>query len=185
MHQSDSDVLKSLAWPTYFVAFLLVATPALDFLANVWPIRLGEVQWRYGSLALFTGFMLTPLFGVMFALGAATVLGHRTVIRVLSFINLIVAPLIFVLIVFFALDVFQIRGTVPEEGRSVFDTGSAKAAVKYAALAIALGWLGLAGIRATRPGGRGKRKRGESDEVPLVRSEGAATSKPSGASPPS
>ena len=175
MSQTDSDVLKSLAWPTYFVAFLLVATPALDFLANVWPLRPGEVQWRYGSVALFTGFMLTPLFGVMFALGAATVLRHRLVLRVLSFVNVILAPLILVLIVLFALDVFQVRGTVPEEGRSMFDTGSAKAVVKYVTMAVALAWLGIAGIRATRPVAKGKGKHGVSGDVPLIRSEGAAT----------
>jgi hypothetical protein len=175
MSHSGSDILKSLAWPTYFVAFLLVTIPLLDFFANVWPLRPGDVQWRYGSLALFTGFMLTPLFGVLFALGAAALREHFRVVRVLSFINVFIALLILILIVFFVLDVVQVRTTVPEEGRSVFDTGAATSMVKYVMMAVALAWLGIAGIRTNRSKKMRRGKRGSPGDVPLVRPDGATS----------
>ena len=170
MSKTESASLKSLAWPTYFVAFLLVATPALDFLTNIWPLHLSNVQWRYGSVGLLAGFLLTPLFGIMFALGAALVLRHRLVLRVVSYLNLVSAVLILVLVGLFALDVLEVRATVPEEARAMFRTGAAKAAVKYVTMAGALGWLGIAGVRATRSWVTISRTGGKpSSDVPLVR----------------
>lgn len=173
MSKSAHEVLKALAWPTYFVAILLIVTPALDFAANVLPIRPSDVNWRYGSVGLLAGFLLTPLFGIMFALGAAAVLEHRLVLRVLSSLNVVVAVLLIFLIVFFALDALQVRaaipGDAPTETRSMFGIGAAKATIKYFTMAVCLGWLGIAGLRVTRRR-KGERplkpKRGA---VPLVR----------------
>ena len=107
MPRAESDILRSFAWPTYLVAFLLVTTPAFDYLTNVFPLRVGDVHWRYGSVALLAGFLLTPLFGMMFAIGASVALRHRLVLRVLSWVSVIVGIFQLVLIVFFALDVLQ------------------------------------------------------------------------------
>lgn len=175
MNKSTLDLLKDFAWPTYFVGFLMFATPALDFLTNVWPFRVGDVQWRYGAAGIFAGFLLTPVFGILFALGAAVVLKHRMVIRVLSVLNLVAAVLLLVLIVFFALDVVQVRSTIPDdavaEARSMFRIGAVKAAIKFGTVALALAWLGISGIRASRrrESGSRSRKSGGKD-VPLVRS---------------
>lgn len=174
MPKSDSEALRSLAWPTYFVAFLLVVTPALDFVTNVWPLRPGEVGWRYGAEGLLAGFLLTPLIGVMIAFGAAIALRHLLVMRILSFVNIAVAAFLLLLIALFALDVLQVRATVPEEARGMFQTGAVKAAVKHLTVAVALSWLGIVGIRVTRSRGKSQGRRTMDDDVQLVRSEGAA-----------
>ena len=180
MPKPESDILRRLAWPTYFVAFLLIATPALDYLSNVWPLRLGDVQWRYGSVGLLAGFVLTPLLGMMLALAAAAVLEHRGVVRVLSIVNLVLVPLWVIATLGFALDVLQLRATVPEEGRSTFDIGATKAAVKHLTMAVGVAWLGIAGLRATRSSEGGKRKRRMSEDVPLVRAEASPPRGPMG-----
>ena len=177
MPKSTTDILKSFAWPTYFVAALLIATPAVDYLTNVWPVRVSDVGWRYGSVGLLAGFLLTPLFGVLFALGAAIVLEHRLVLRVFSILNVVIAVFLILLIVFFALDVVQVRATIPDdataEARSMFLIGAVKSALKYLTLAFGLGWLGIVGLRATRLAEGEKRTLRKSTEVPLVRSSEA------------
>ena len=174
MAMSRHDNLKFLAWPTYFVALLLIATPALDYVTNVWPLRPGDPMWRYGSAGVLSGFLLTPLLGIVFALCAAAVLEQRRVLRVFSFLNVLLAPLLVVVTLLFALDVLQVRGAVPEESRPVFDTGATKAAVKYLTMAVALAWFGIVGIRFTRSGEHAKGRKRSSEAAPLVRSEGAA-----------
>jgi hypothetical protein len=178
MAKSQSDIFKALAWPTYFVAFLMVMTPALDYVTNVWPVRIGDVGWRYGSAGLLAGFMLTPLFGLLFALGASVVLGHRVVMRALSVVNVVLAIALLVAVVFFALDVLQVRATVQEEALPMFDTGAIKATTKYLTMALALGWLGLVGLRVTKRSAKWQRDTGDSGKVPLVRAEGTPEAQP-------
>jgi len=173
MSKTSEDVFRSLAWPTYFLAFLMISTPAADYVTNVWPLRIGDVGWRYGSVGLFAGFLLTPLFGIMFAIGASVVLEHRVVLRTLSVLNIVFAAILIVLIVFFALDAVQVRATIPAdataEARSMFHTGTAKAAFKFFVYAIGLGWLGIAGVRAGRSMRNMGRKQQKTSDATLVR----------------
>ena len=60
---SNGGSLKGLSGATYFIALLLVVLPVLDFATNVWPFQPGLAVWRYGSVGLFSGYMLTPLLG--------------------------------------------------------------------------------------------------------------------------
>jgi hypothetical protein len=69
--------LKAFAWPAYCVAVLLVVTPLVDLVANVWPPRLSAVEWRFGTFGLLSGFLLTPLLGMVLATAAAALLEHR------------------------------------------------------------------------------------------------------------
>jgi hypothetical protein len=169
----DSSTLKSLAWPTYFVALLLIAIPAMDYVTNVWPLQIGEVRWRYGSVGMLAGFLLTPLMGVLFAFGAAAVLQHRVALRFLAVLNFCLAVLLLVLIGLFVLDVLQVRGTVPLESRPTFDVGAMKAVAKCFAFFGAFAWFGIVGIRASRLGGGKNRRPSASDEVPLIRTQGS------------
>ncbi len=173
MPKSYSDPLRSLAWPTYLVALLLVATPALDFVSNVWPLRFGNAEWRYGSAGLLAGFLLTPLFGIMFALGAAVILRHRLVVKTLSIINIVSAVCLVILVVFFALDVLQVRANVQVEARGMFQVGAAKATLKHLTMACALTWLGFVGIKVSSSSNARYWSNKKKADVQLVRSEDA------------
>jgi chromate transport protein ChrA len=171
MDRSTTDVLRRLAWPTYFVAFLLVVITLMDLVSNIWPLRFGDHQWRYGTLGLLAGFLLTPLLGVVFAMVAAAILEHRVTLRVISILISVTAVLLLLAIPLFGLDAIQLRGTVNPEAKTLFDVGVIKAVIRHLTIAIALGWLGWAGFRATK--GSGKRKRQPSRLVTRQPQEGS------------
>ena len=55
--------LRKLAWPLYAVAVLMIVLPLGDLGASVWPPHPMQLQWRFGTFGLVSGFLLTPLFG--------------------------------------------------------------------------------------------------------------------------
>ena len=64
MANVDTSELRRMAGPAYLVASMLVVIPAVDLLSNMVPLRVGDPAWRYGTLGLGSGFMLTPLLGM-------------------------------------------------------------------------------------------------------------------------
>lgn len=149
---------------------LLVAIPLGDFLLNIWPLRWADEQWRYGSVGLFSGFLLTPLLAVLIAGAVAVLAGHRRMARTLGILNLVVAALLLLTLAGFALDVLQIRRAVPDvkDARWTFDVAAYKASAKYLLSVIALGWLGRAELRAAGEMRLDREARRADSAVPLV-----------------
>jgi hypothetical protein len=161
----EAEALRAYAWPAYLIALLLIVFPLVDVAANVWPPRLGDLQWRFGTVGLLAGFILTPLLGMLVAVAAAAIRGDRVFQRFVALLNLALALVLSVMFVVFALDWLQVRTTIPPSGHGTIDVGSVKALVRYAGVALALAWLGVMGWRVSRQsGGRSRRAK-----APLIR----------------
>jgi hypothetical protein len=165
-HDRAHADLRTIAWPVYFAGALTLVLPLVDLLASVWPPRLGQVEWRFGTLGLLSGFTLSPLLGLIMCMAAAAVLEHRIVQRALAAVSMLGAVLLLAIVVIFALDWLQFRAAAPEDARRGMDIGSTKAILKHAIVAAAFLWLGFAGWRAGRgQGGRRERRQ----PTPLIR----------------
>ena len=147
---SNGGSMKDLAGAAYCIAALLVVLPVLDFVTNVWPLHLGLAVWRYGSVGLFSGYMLTPLLGALLACAVALDSGHWRTLRVLAWSSMLIAVAFVILTGLFALDAFEVRANVPPSGKSRFDVGIWRGVLKYLVVAVALAWLGMAARRAGR-----------------------------------
>ena len=141
------DAIERLRLPLYAFAFLLVAHPLGDFVANVWPLRFGSVEWRYGVMGLLSGFLLTPMFGLALTLLVASIVGDRRVTVTVGWTSIAAGALLVVMTIFFALEILQFRSSVPAEGRGQFDIGSWKAVAKHLVTAPVLIWMGRAAVR--------------------------------------
>ncbi len=164
-HERSHSDLRAIAWPVYLAGILTALLPMVDLLASVWPPRLGQVEWRFGTLGLLSGFTLSPLLGLVMCMAAAAVLEHRVVQRVLAVLALFGAVAMVGSIVVFSLDWLQFRAAAPAEARTGMDVGSVKAIIKHALVAASLIWLGIAGWRAGRREHRARR----ATPPPLVR----------------
>jgi hypothetical protein len=141
---------QRLAAPLYFIALLLIVTPLIDLALNIAPFRFGEIRWRYGTAGLLSGFLLTPLLGAVVATAAAMMLGQARMVRVIALVNLAAAVLLLGVAGLFVLDALQLRGFTPPDELGIFDISVLKAGAKHLSTAIALLWLGAAGLRTVR-----------------------------------
>lgn len=165
-HEHALANLRTIAWPVYVAGGLTLLLPLVDLLASVWPPRVGQVEWRFGTLGLLSGFTLTPLLGLIMCMAAAALLEHRVVQRILAVLSILCAVLLFAVIVIFAFDWLQFRASAPADARAGMDVGSVKAIVKHAVVGVAFLWLGFAGWRAGRRHGGSRARR---PAAPLIR----------------
>lgn len=141
---------EALVAPLYFLAVLLLVTPVADFFTSIIPFRVGELQWRFASVGLLSGFLLTPLIGIGLLMGVAHYANHLRTQRLVAIVNLAVTVLFVLLLCAFLLDVLQLRNEVQAEARSAFAAAATKAAAKHVSFIIALGWLSRSGFRMSR-----------------------------------
>jgi hypothetical protein len=145
-----SDRFDALVAPAYAVAALLVLTPTGDFLSGVWPWRPRALAWRFASSGLLSGFLLTPLLGVLIAVTIAALRGHDRVLRVLGLVTLIAATVWLLILAAFILDAVQLHASIPEAQRRSFLDASIKAFIKYVLSCTAAYLLGIRAFRLGR-----------------------------------
>ncbi|HWP37667.1 MAG TPA: hypothetical protein VNL18_08980 [Gemmatimonadales bacterium] len=159
--QADTG-LRAVAWPAYAAGSLMIALSLLDYVANVWPLQPGQLEWRYGAWGILSGYALTPLLGTVMVAAAAAILGHRRALAVLFWLYLLAAVLLIAGTILFVLDVVQLRAQVPSGEQVRFDTGAWKAGAKHLLVAAALVWLGR-GCRSASRQAAPRRSRSDAD----------------------
>ena len=142
--------LRSLAGALYFASALLLAVPFIDLGTNVWPIRAGDIAWRYGTVGLLSGFLLTPLLGLCIAAVVAAGLAQHRALRALGILSALGAAALLGVTVLFTLDTIQFRVQVPSEGRASYQIGALRAWGKNLVVVAALVWLAVGASRAAR-----------------------------------
>jgi hypothetical protein len=120
-----------VAGPTYLFAFIAVLVPVLDWILGAWPMQFGEVAWRFSAVSLLSRATMFPLLGLLLAFGAALLLEHRRVLRVLSVLNGLLAFVLVVGVILFILDTLQVRVQVAADARTRFYMGSLMALAKF------------------------------------------------------
>jgi hypothetical protein len=170
----QTDSWKYFLWPTYVVAFVLLVVPLIDALHSIWPLRPGILQWRFGSVGVVSGGIMTPLLAELLIFSVAVILGHRWLQIGLASINALVAVIVMCVIILFALDSVQQSAAVRPDAMLSFKIAVAKTFLRLILTALATGSLAFAGYKsflASRPrGGKGKRKTRAA--ASLVRSPG-------------
>ena len=129
----------------YFFTFVLVFLPAADLITNTWPVQLGSLQWRHGFMGLLAGFLHMPILGLVLAMALAYAMAKGKTLRLLSALSLVGATCLLAVFLFFALDVIQIRGSIPAERLPSFKAGALIAELKHLTSCVALGLLGTGG----------------------------------------
>jgi hypothetical protein len=150
MNSRRLDDAEPLVTPLYFVAFLLLATPTIDFVTSILPLRPSNIEWRFASVGLLSGFLLTPLLGIVVAMCTAALAGQARVQRVLAIVNGVAAGLSVVILLMFLLDIVQLRSVVQAEAKASFEGAAVKAVIKHVSFTIATFWLARRGFLASR-----------------------------------
>lgn len=146
--------LRPLAWAAYAVALLLIIMPLVEVVLGIWPLRVGQVNWRFGAAGLVSQSVMTPLLGLFLAIATAALVGHRIAARVLSVIALAGGIMGILAIAMFGLDALEARASVRPESMTAFDRASIVAGVRYILGTVTAFLLGIGGWKASRKSSR-------------------------------
>jgi hypothetical protein len=164
MSQSSGRTSALLTAGAYLFLFTLVFWPVVDLGSTVYPLRLGDPNWRYGFMGLMAAYLSTPVLGILLAMALSYVMGHRNTFRFISVISILGFVGLLVVLILFPLDVIQVRSATPEQQLRSFQVGAVLAELKHFIATVALAFLGFGGLR-TAKGMAGKPKTSKRSEL--------------------
>jgi hypothetical protein len=151
-NQIDPDLHRfaPLVWPAYLVAAMMALIPVAEFATSILPMSPSDIRWRFGAVGLFSGVIVSSIFGIFLAMVVATLARHRLALRIMSVFAGLSAVIVVVISVMFILDLLQLRvGVTPDLLRS-YTVASARALGKLGAGAVVGLVLCIGGLRVSR-----------------------------------
>jgi len=146
------------------VAALLVFYGYLDYVLNIWPLKLGDARWRFGAVGVMTNYLGLIMLGAVLWLWFQFLSGNRLHVRLVAVLCAIQTLVLLGLMAGFPLDFLQIRGDVQQADDWNFKAAAARTGVKLLCSAVAFIWITVAGFKNSRSeSGRGRR-----DSTPLI-----------------
>lgn len=153
MNQQNADSLdlRPLAWPLYAMAAMLIVIPFVEMGAQVgWTLRPDVLNWRTGTVGIFSSMLVTPTLGVLLAIVTAFFYGHRwaqigfTTLAALGALACVTALLVF------TLDALQLRPAVAQQMQQAFTVAITKAAINFGITSLTLGIMAIGAFRTLR-----------------------------------
>ncbi len=135
----------------YLAGFIVLLDQAAILAASVYPIAAGSVNWRFGAVGLAAGRATPFLLADLLVLAAAMLAGHRTLLRVLALLHLLLGVLLLGALGMFILDTVEIRQLIPLDARRQAIVSASRAAIALVAVAIYCLVVAVRVIRATPP----------------------------------
>lgn len=143
----DDDNLRRLL---YLCAFVLFFLPYFQALAGLWPLRMGEVRWRFQAAGSMSGILMLPFLGLAFGLSIARSVGQRGITRLIGAVaGLTVLSLMAGMGLFF-LDALQIKSIVRDAQMADFVKAVATATIAMTIMLCAFTFLTFVAFRSKK-----------------------------------
>jgi hypothetical protein len=143
---------KHLTIPGYLLATVLISFSLVDGLLNVWPIRWGEVSWRYESVELLSHGLPTPLLAVAIAYFIALALDKGRPLRGIARFSWVFAAILVAAIPLFVHDTLLIHNQADPTPRPGFQITSMATLLKFFMASLFLIAIAFYGDRASKSG---------------------------------
>lgn len=148
--EAAQGAFRRLWWVAMAGGLLLIVNAGADLALAIHPAVWDSAHWRFGAVGLLTARLAPVILGVLLVVAAAVQVGARGVIAVSGVLAMVAAMAFSVLLLGFALDGLQVRGTVVEQGMRTFHLAVVRVSVLLGGCAILAGWLGLVLLRMVR-----------------------------------
>ena len=154
---NDSPLRRLL----YLGAILLVGVPLLQAGSQLWPLQLGNIQWRFAVANALSSVLLLPFIGLLTLFAVSRAIDSRGVSRMVGGIAAFLSIGIVGSLVVFYFDASELRAIVNSQQLATFTSTTLKVEVISALFSLAFAVLALAGFSAPQNAVAGRKSEKE------------------------
>ncbi len=145
----------SLRRVLFLGAVLLIFVPLLQAGSQLYPLQLGNIQWRFQAANTLSAVLLLPFLGLALLLMMSRALESRSMARAVAIVASLFAVGLAGSFVAFILDALQLKTIVSTAMESQFKASAARVAMVTALFVVAYLVVALAGFSTPRTSSRG------------------------------
>jgi hypothetical protein len=134
----------------YASAILLLIIPLLQAVSTIWPLQLGNIQWRFGAANALSSVLLLPFLGLVLLLVLSRMLASRPLSLVVGVISTLFAIGLASSLVLFILDGLQLKAIVNSAQMQPFQSVFVRVGLITGLFAIVYLLLALAGLKGPK-----------------------------------
>jgi cytochrome bd-type quinol oxidase subunit 2 len=113
----------------FLAAWLLMLVPFVQAASQIWPLQLGNIQWRFGAANALSSVLLLPFLGLSLLLVLARSLERRGLARLVGSLAALFSLGIAGAVVVFVLDAEELKSIVSSQMAGQFTSTTARVAL--------------------------------------------------------
>jgi len=136
----------------FVVAFLMIGVPFIQTVAQIWPLQLSNIQWRFGAANALSSILLLPFLGLALLLVLARGLERTGLARLVGAASAVFTLGLLASIALFVLDAQELKTIVSSQMSAQFNSTTIRVGLVSTVFLVAFGLLTVFSF-ASMPGG--------------------------------
>lgn len=137
----------------FLVALLMIGVPFVQTIAQIWPLQLSNIQWRFAAANALSSILLLPFLGLSLLLVLARGLGQRGLARAVGAVGAVFTLGLLASLAVFLLDAQELKTIVSTQMTAQFTSTTIRVGMITALFLVAYALLTLFGFSALPGGG--------------------------------
>ena len=140
----------------FVVALLMIAVPFVQSIAQIWPLQLSNIQWRFGAANALSSVLLLPFLGLSLLLVMARGLDRSGLARVVGAVAALFTLGLLASVAVFVLDAQELKTIVSSQMTPQFNSTTLRVGAISVIFLLAFALLTLFSFSALPGGGSAK-----------------------------
>lgn len=129
---------------------MLVVIPILQTVTQIWPLQLGNIQWRFQAAGVLSTVLIFPFLGFALMAMIARATEARGVSKAIGIISALVAVVLAASLVLFALDALQLKAIVASRAMQAFQLATVRVGLVTTTFLVLFVILAMTALRPPR-----------------------------------
>lgn len=155
----------------YLAAFVLFFVPLIQATSQLWPLQLGNIQWRYQAAGALSSVLMLPFLGLALGTLIARYTESTGMSRAIGIVAAIFAVGLAASLILFILDALQLKAIVQSRAMEQFQMASIRVSLITTLFTVLFAILAMTALRPPKgeaTSARGKKVEEEDTGVGLL-----------------
>jgi hypothetical protein len=134
----------------YLAGFVLILVPVLQATTQLWPLQLGNIEWRFRAAGSMSSVLMLPFIGFAVIALVARMSDSRGIAKVVGIASLLMSLILAASLILFVLDALQLKTIVQSRAMEAFQAAAVRVGLVTLMFTVLFAVLALTSLKPPR-----------------------------------